>query len=58
MREPWVGQTAGRIADAVRSGETTSAEVVSGHLDYIARHDGRLREIGRASCRERVFAVV
>jgi len=39
----WVGQTAGRIAEAVRSGETTAAEVVSSHLDYIARHDGRLR---------------
>ncbi len=39
----WVGQTAGRIADAVRSGETTAVKVVSSHLDYIARHDGQLR---------------
>jgi amidase len=38
----WVGQTAGRIADAVRSGETTAVEVVSEHLEYIAGNDNRL----------------
>jgi len=39
----WVGQTAGRIADAVRTGEATATDVVTGHLEYIARHDGELR---------------
>jgi len=43
MPTSWVGQTAGRVADAVRTGEATAFEVVSGHLDYIARHDGQLR---------------
>ena len=42
MPGSWVGQTAGSIADAVRSGETTAVEVVSGHLDYISANDGRL----------------
>jgi amidase len=37
-----VGQTAGRIADAVRGGEATAVEVVSGHLEYIAGHDEEL----------------
>jgi amidase len=39
----WVGQTAGRIADAVRGGETTAVEVVADHLEYIAANDGQLR---------------
>jgi amidase len=43
MPGTWVGQTAGRIADAVRSGEATATDVVTGHLEYIARHDGELR---------------
>ena len=43
MPGTWVGQTAVRVADAVRGGEATAVEVVSSHLDYIARHDDRLR---------------
>jgi amidase len=50
----WVGQTAGRIADAVRSGETTATEVVSGHLDYIARHDGQVRAFRTVRAEEAV----
>jgi amidase len=42
MAGTWVGQTARRVADAVRSGETTAVEVVSNHLDYIGRHDETL----------------
>ena len=33
MPGTWVGQSAGRMADAVHSGETTAVEVVAGHLD-------------------------
>ena len=43
MPGTWVGQSAGRVADAVHSGETTAVEVVSSHLDYIERNDDRLR---------------
>jgi amidase len=35
----WVGHTASEIAQAVRDGKATAAEVMAGHLDHIARHD-------------------
>ncbi len=38
----WVGRTAVEIAAAVREGRTTPREVVAGHLELIARHDGRI----------------
>jgi Asp-tRNA(Asn)/Glu-tRNA(Gln) amidotransferase A subunit family amidase len=38
----WVGQTATEIAEAVRDGKATAAEVMAGHLDHIARHDAAI----------------
>lgn len=42
MAETWVGQTAGRIAEAVRRGEVSATNVVADHLEHIAAHDGAL----------------
>lgn len=38
----WTGRTAAEIAAAVRSGKVTAGEVVSGHLDRIARLNAEL----------------
>lgn len=43
MVETWVGATATQIARAVRRGDTTAAEVLAEHLDYIQSYDGVLR---------------
>jgi amidase len=38
----WTGQTAARIAAAVRAGEVTAAQVVAEHLAHISAHDAEL----------------
>jgi len=42
MAGTWVGETAGRIAEAVRTGEASAAGVVAEHLATIAAHDRSL----------------
>ncbi len=48
----WVGQSAGRVVEAVRNGEATAVDVVSSHLDYTGRHDGRLRPFRTVQAKE------
>jgi amidase len=48
----WVGRPAGQIAAAVRSGEVTAAEVVTGHLDRIARLNPELGAFVRVRAAE------
>ena len=42
MAGTWVGETTGRIAEAVRTGEVSAADVVAEHLATIAAHNDSL----------------
>ena len=46
--------TAAALAEKLAAREITAVEVTQSHLDRAAAADGKVNEIGRASCGERV----